>query len=321
MVSFRAFSVPIDIRALGTATVYYVETGSGKYLVDSGMKPGTLHILEKHGIPVSDLNMIILTHLHIDHIGGAMEIRRRYNTPIMIGKEDYRIIEDMTGDPESFTGRMRDFYLSNGSDRDLLISMLDNHPVTRSIQIYREMEFDFTPHGDHMINGENELRIMATPGHSPGSMSPYVQGDMIFSGDHILPRITPNISFYVNGGNMLSMYIRSLEKVRSHHFRSYNPGHGNPSHDTDMRINEILEHHEKRLSEVTNIISSGKKNALDVAMEMTWSRKRKFSDLNLHEMNFAFGEAVAHLRYLESIGKAEASDVNGIILYSSSSEI
>lgn len=307
--------IPIEIRALGTSTIYLVDTDSGRYLIDTGMRTGTIDYLLDHGMVLEDLSMVILTHLHIDHTGGAMEIRRKLGTPVLIGMDDSMIIGEMKRDPEGIMDRMMGFYLSNGTRRELLLSMLESHPLVRELPSYLEMEFDLTPTGDYGIPGESDLKIMATPGHSPGSISPFIHADMIFSGDTVLPRITPNISFYLSRGNMLESYLSSLERIRSHHFNICHPGHGPSFSGTDGRIEEILEHHRRRLDEVYLIVKRGAKTALDTAMEMTWSRGRKLYDMNLHEMNFAFGEAVAHLQYLESTERIQSRVKNGITYY------
>src|SRR5699024_4173760 len=106
--------------------------------------------------------------------------------------------------------------------------------------------------------------------------------------DHILPRITPNISYWFVGDlNPLKSYLQSLQKVKQLDVNYVIPSHGNPFFNANKRIDEIIKHHDDRLEEIM----------LDLATEMTAyevCRKLFPRQLTVHEWRFAIGETLAH---------------------------
>jgi glyoxylase-like metal-dependent hydrolase (beta-lactamase superfamily II) len=119
------------------------------------------------------------------------------------------------------------------------------------------------------------LRAVHTPGHTPGHLC-FVDelSQRLFSGDHILPRITPNISLYaVEGARPLADYLESLAKVRDLDVDEIMPAHEWRFRGLAQRADDIAAHHERRLAELLAAIAANPDaTSWDLAGHLTWSR-------------------------------------------------
>jgi len=114
--------------------------------------------VEKHGLKVKQ---IIITHAHIDHVGGAMKLRARTGAPIILNEKDQALL------------RMLDVQAS-------WIGM----PAPGEVQIDHSVRQD-----DKVRAGSLEAVVLHTPGHTEGSISLYfpseqklIAGDTLFAG-------------------------------------------------------------------------------------------------------------------------------------------
>lgn len=314
MTSVKRHEVPIAIRALKTANIY--EINSDKHiLVDTGMSPASREFLIGEDVDLSDLDMIVMTHLHIDHIGGAEAIKGNSGTPLAIGKADASRVRMIQEDPEGFKKFLVSQLGSNGTPTSIVSQIVGSHSVLDNVGLYKDIEFDIEFNGGEQI--ADNVSIMKNPGHSPGSMSLFLRDSgKLLTGDHLLPGITPNISFYDKDSDMLGLYISSLKETKAMEPSMILPGHRDPFENGVGRIDEILCHHRDRLNEILSHAGEWS-SAFDVASRIPWSRGRKLDSMNLMEMNFAIGEAVTHLTYLYNAGYAEKREVDGIIQYRS----
>lgn len=310
--------MPIEIRALKTASVYIVDTSSHRFLIDSGMRPTTEEVLKSHGVDTSSIDGVLITHLHIDHIGGAMSFKKNHGSSILMGRRDAELCQRIGENHGEYLGFLESYYKENGMPSAVLEPLIRDHPMHWEFMNYSEFEVDEMLEDGSSPLGDQELRILGTPGHSPGSISPYFEKGEVFAGDHVLGKITPNISFYDYDSDMLSIYIESLKKMKEMPFTRINPGHGEPFSNLNSRIDQIIEHHRLRLDEVNGIIKNDWITAFDVTSRMKWSKGRSFESMNQFEKNFAFGEAIAHLRKLVSDNSAEKKEQNGLLYFRSS---
>ncbi len=138
-------------------------------------------------------------------------------------------------------------------------------------------------------------KVIHTPGHSTGHIC-FLQEEekILISGDHILDKITPNISVWPGASQTpLHDYIKSLHKVRDLQVKIAYSAHGNPIENVNERIDQILTHHEDRLSAMKELAEN--LTAFKVA-ENSFAHK----ELTAHQWRFAIAETIAHLDYLSS---------------------
>jgi hypothetical protein len=114
----------------------------------------------------------------------------------------------------------------------------------------------------------------------------------------------------------LGLYLQSLDKVGALDVKLVLTGHRRLVHDLHARIRELKEHHKNRLDEVLKALNDGEKTALEIAPLISWDITAKtWEDFPPQQKWFAFGEALAHVRYLEIRGKVRRINQNGVIKY------
>jgi glyoxylase-like metal-dependent hydrolase (beta-lactamase superfamily II) len=153
-----------------------------------------------------------------------------------------------------------------------------------------------------------DLTAIWTPGHSPGHLCFYESSrELMLSGDHVLPRITPNIPFHPQAGaNPLGDYLASLDKLEPYEVREVLPAHEYRFDDLRARLQELRNHHRDRFAEIIAILREGPHTAWDIASHMKWSRQ--WDDIAGFMRRAAVGEAVSHLRVLEIDGVVQVED-------------
>jgi glyoxylase-like metal-dependent hydrolase (beta-lactamase superfamily II) len=157
-----------------------------------------------------------------------------------------------------------------------------------------------------------------TPGHTRGHLCLYDhKHKLLFSGDHVLKDITPNISrWFRDEKNPLGEYLKSLDKVAGLNVNLVLPGHRSIFSNLKERIEELHRHHRQRLDEVLEILSKGEKDAYQVAQLMTWDLTYPtWTGFPVAQKWFATGEALAHLSYLEEQGLVRLREQNGKCVY------
>lgn len=133
----------------------------------------------------------------------------------------------------------------------------------------------------------------------------YLQREQVlFSGDHILFDITPNISAWNQIPHSLADYLQSLQKIKTLPIRVAFPAHRARRDDVYGRIDQIIVHHAQRLEEIFQVVErTPGYSAYDIAGQITWStRGIGWENFPPHQRWFAMGETLAHLDYLTDNG-------------------
>ncbi|MDO4556921.1 MAG: MBL fold metallo-hydrolase [Lachnospiraceae bacterium] len=296
-------SVPLKGNALRNLNCYVVKTKEGSFLVDTGFntkdcKEALLEGLEELGISPEHTNLLV-THFHSDHIGLA-ECFDHPDSAIYIGRNEFEYYNN---------------FVRHGNYWSLQDDVFekDGFPIHELLETRKENPaYIHTPREDFpVVTLEDQeefnlcgltLKAIEVPGHTPGQMCYYLTKEKImFLGDHILFDITPNIVSWPRVDNSLKKYMESLKKIQKFEIDLALPGHRNLRDKTvDMRIREILSHHEKRLKEIMGVIEAHPGlNSYEIAGKLTWSlHGATWENAPLQQKWFAFGETKAHLEYL-----------------------
>jgi len=306
--------VPLPESPLKYLNSYIVRSPERNLIIDTGfnrqecletMRSG----LDKLGINLDKTDFFI-THLHADHFGLIQKLASD-SSQVIFSRPAKELLESWEG-----FETMIAFAAKNGFPEHELRALLDAHPGAKYgsewIPGLRALD-----DGDSIDIGGYHFQCVATPGHTMGHICLYEPDRKLFiAGDHILIDITPHIQCWSDAENPLKLYLASLDKVSELDIDLVLPGHRRLIEDHRARIEELKEHHCRRLDEVLTILEMSPQDAFQVASRMTWDIKAESWDqFPLVQKWFATGEALSHLVYLEREGKATRRTENDIVLF------
>jgi glyoxylase-like metal-dependent hydrolase (beta-lactamase superfamily II) len=289
---------------LHTVNAYAIVGGEGLALVDPGWatpdnEAALTAALRALGFQPADVGAILVTHSHWDHYTQAIRWQQKYDIPVHLGREEHHSIDAYAGDGEPYPFQIAQLRRAGAADIAAQVEVLPWEPY--------EVGMPFGPPdvwlaGDESIDcGGRPIRTVATPGHTRGHTVFEDTADrLLFTGDHILPRITPAVGFERQPEPLpLRSYLGSLQKFLDRPDASMLPAHGAVTDSVHERVAELLAHHRQRLELVSDLIAGGAETAAEVARRMRWTRhERTIDDLGaLHGMT-AIMEVIAHLDLL-----------------------
>ena len=141
---------------------------------------------------------------------------------------------------------------------------------------------------------------------------------ILFSGDHILNKITPNISFWdFKYEDILGTYLKNLDKVYNMDIDTIYSAHRGIIDNPKLRIDELKKHYADRNAEVYNLLKEVEENsAAQMAAKCTGIiEQRTLKSFLIIKKWFATGEALANLEHLRAIGKADYEFKDGVAYY------
>jgi glyoxylase-like metal-dependent hydrolase (beta-lactamase superfamily II) len=301
------------------ATNSYVIKGAGRSLIiDTGWNredcmTALVSGLNECGVDLRQADFFI-THAHVDHFGLAPALATD-GARIYLSQADAAEIN--AADAPGYWEREANFARMRGFPEEELKKLFANHPA-RTYMSEGPISFSILKDGDTISIGDYLFKCIETPGHTEGHICLYEPSKKIFiCGDHMLIDITPNILLLSDARNSLKEYLESLDKVYDLDVELVLPGHGSIFRDQKKRIQALKQHHQIRLKEVISILGKGKQNVFQIASQMTWDIGYKSWDLFPPAQKwFAFGEAMAHLKYLEEEGKVRGEmEGQGIVFF------
>jgi glyoxylase-like metal-dependent hydrolase (beta-lactamase superfamily II) len=299
--------LPIPGSPLGYVAVHAFPDGDGVVLVDAGWDaPETLAALEaglgRFGARLADVSGIVVTHIHPDHYGLAGHIRELSGAWIAMHAAEAALIKERYVEVEHLLDEVAAWLREAGVPEEELPRM-----GMASMDMRR---YVFVAPPDRLIeDGDRpeipgwELEAVLTPGHSPGHLC-FVDArrGVVVSGDHVLPRITPNVSYHPQStADPLGDFLAALERLRPHGDLPALPSHGEPFEPLGKRLDELVAHHEERLDEILVLLAAEALTAWEVASRLRWSRP--WETLGPFAHRSALGEAQAHLILLERRGR------------------
>ncbi len=304
------WSVPVPMGGpLRWVNAYVLElAGGGLGLVDTGWDADDSWAALCAGLAgigggVADVRGVLVTHMHLDHVGLAARVREASGAWIAMHPADAGALASLTErSPEASTESEVAFLVGLGApDED---ARSDAGTPEQRAQWRRLARPDrLVEDGDRADLPGWSLRAVHTPGHTPGHLCfADDDGGLFFSGDHVLPRISPNVSTSPGGdADPLRDYLASLEAVAGQRATEVLPGHEWRFRGLAERTRELRAHHERRLAELLAAVRAHPGSTpWDLAACLTWSRP--WSQYARRIRIFAVTETDAHLRLLAGRG-------------------
>jgi glyoxylase-like metal-dependent hydrolase (beta-lactamase superfamily II) len=320
VVAIHCIPVPTPF-AVGRVNCYLIDDDP-LTLVDAGPNSGTsLTELEAglaaHGRRVEDLERIVLTHQHIDHIGLAQILADRSGAEVCA-------LDAMAPYLARFGTHMEDddafseaVMLSNGIPSDIVMAL---RAVTQqfrawgaSVRVTRPLAA-----GDVLGFAGRAWRVHHRPGHSPSDtvFHDEASGDLL-GGDHLIKHISSNplISRPLEGGapedrpQALISYMSSMRATREMDIGVVHAGHGEPVDDHRALIDERLRLHERRLRRVGGMLDDGPLSGFEIAQKM-------WGNVAVTQAYLTLSEVLGHVDLLLERGEAVAAeDDRGVVRF------
>jgi glyoxylase-like metal-dependent hydrolase (beta-lactamase superfamily II) len=306
--------VPLPNSPLKELNSYIIKADDRNLIIDTGFNRSVCFEAMQKGLSALNIDLsqtdFMITHMHADHSGLISRLATKTST-VYFSRIDARVF-----DKDNNWQAMIDYAVINGFPADELMKALYNHPGYK-YSPKTIPDFYLIDDGNVIEMGNYRLQCILTPGHTEGHICLYDEDQKIlFSGDHILYDITPHIESWAYQINSLQNYMDSLDKVYNLPVNIVLPGHRNFFTDLKGRIDELKEHHKLRADEVLDVVGSDTRNAYDIAAGMTWDIDcESWADFPVAQKWFATGEAIAHLRYLESEGRIKRNTESKIVTF------
>jgi glyoxylase-like metal-dependent hydrolase (beta-lactamase superfamily II) len=329
---------PMDPPGPPFVMPYLFEGPDGVALFDAGF--GTSEAtramtdeLSARGYTPADIRMLVISHAHPDHLGMATWVKEQSpDCELVMMEREWQWIQDRWLGLDNWEEHTNDWLVHHGiaraevdaADRAGAMGLggavsprgmrrlagrvwrrFSGHHRDRNWQ--GRISVDTKPDrvvqdGEIIEFGDWRLQSIWTPGHTPGHLCLYEPNNkLMLTGDHVLPRITPNVSMHnddeANGRSPLAEYMSSLAKTAAFDAELGLPAHQYNIEDLPARCHELIEHHEERLEEVLIGIGDGAATASDVSGRVKW-KTSAFEKFNIWQKRSALGETLSHLQVL-----------------------
>ncbi len=269
------------------------------------------HMLEMLGCRIEDIKRIIVTHSHPDHCGMAEQFARASGAAVLI----HPLEESKIKGKQDFYKERMPFILETGIPAEVLKEVIGDKDELPEPSL-TGVNIKLMSGGESIAFDGGELLIMHFPGHSPGHLCAYdPEQKLFFSGDFLLPHITPNPLMEPDqekpGSRLpaLKQYLSGLEVMEKMNVAMVFPGHGGAFNDYGRVIDVARQHHQEQFERIKANLQAGELNAYQLCMAI-YPGLRKFG------IALGLSEIVAHLDFMVANGKINYSKKQGINYYS-----
>ncbi|MGH9087707.1 MAG: MBL fold metallo-hydrolase [Acidimicrobiales bacterium] len=312
--------LPLPNDGLRAVNVYALPQDGGVVLVDGGWaipegRAALASGLDALGHDVADIRQIYVTHIHRDHYSQALALRKEHGVRVALGRGERPSLEAMReADRRPLASQVAHLRAAGAG------ALVDHFTAaTRDAgpgdPTWYEDPDDWLDEGTTHLGGR-QVEVIATPGHTRGHVVYYDRvAGLLLAGDHVLPTITPSIGFEPTiTPDPLGAFLRSLGTIRALPDATLLPAHGPVVPSVHRRIDELVEHHGRRLDQTEAAVGHGATTSYEVAGVLRWTRReRRFTELDLFNQMLAVIETDAHLRLLLAQGRlAREADDGGV---------
>lgn len=240
---------------------------------------------------------VLATHCHPDHVGLSGWLCQDASTTFWMSAGEYAFARAMSSGLPGMDGTsaVPHFQRHGLSDPELVSRLAERRDYYPSLVPAVPHSYHRLQDGQTVRIGEHSWRVIAGFGHSPEHAALYCEGlNTLISGDMVLPRISTNVSVFAvePEGNPLQLYLDSLRRFDALPDDTLVlPSHGRPFRGLHTRLQQLRDHHARRLADVVTACAQPQ-SAVNI-VPLLFRRP-----LDAHQLSFALGEALAHLHKL-----------------------
>jgi glyoxylase-like metal-dependent hydrolase (beta-lactamase superfamily II) len=293
-------------------------------LVDTGPNSGkALDELERalagHGRRIEDLERIVITHQHIDHLGLVDILARRSGAEVCALDLLAPLIEDFGAEAERDDELAEALMLRHGIPRDVVTAL---RSVSRSFRAWggsTTVTRRLADGGSLEFAGRT-LEVLHRPGHSPSdTLFRDAERGIVLGGDHLIAHISSNplISRPLGGRSgepgsgrprALLTYMRSLRETREMELKVVLPGHGEPVRDHVKLIDDRFALHERRARKIGGLIDEQPRSAYEIAQAL-------WGNVAVTQAYLTLCEVLGHVDILLEEGRVVERAAGGVVRF------
>jgi glyoxylase-like metal-dependent hydrolase (beta-lactamase superfamily II) len=292
--------------AVGRVNCYLLED-EPLTLIDTGPNSGKSldeleHQLADLGHSIADLELVILTHQHIDHLGLVEIIADRSGAEVAAIDVVVPFVQNFGGDIEADDRFAASLMLRHGIPEDVVVAL---RSVSRSFRAWGAKAEVTRPlrDGEELGFRDRSLEVQLRPGHSP-SDTVFWDADrkILICADHLIAHISSNplISRPLDGSDerphALMIYMESLRQTRDLPAEILLPGHGDPITDHRTLIDERFALHERRAEKIYGLIAERPRSAYELAQEL-------WGNVAVTQAFLTLSEVLGHIDLLAADGR------------------
>jgi glyoxylase-like metal-dependent hydrolase (beta-lactamase superfamily II) len=305
--------------AVGRVNAYLIED-EPLTLIDSG--PNSAKALDEleqalaaRGHAIEDLELLIVTHQHIDHFGLAAILARRSGAQVAALAGLDRRLRDFRSEAELDDRFAARIMLRNGVPTDVVTAL---RAVSASFRAWGcTVEVNRTlAEGEELQLRDRTLRVLHRPGHSPSDTVFWDERrSLLIAGDHLLAHISSNPLIArpldVEGDydgprpQALITYLDSLRQTRAMDLRLVLSGHGAPIADHAALIDERLRLHERRAEKIHGLLAERPRTAYELAHAL-------WGNVAVTQAYLTISEVLGHIDLLLGDGRVVEHEEDGI---------
>ncbi len=304
---------PLPFKSPAWVNTYAIEADGGLLLLDCGAdwEEGRAALREGFatlGLEESAVHTLVVSHLHPDHVGMSGRLVEEWGCRFVMHERASKLVERYNDTP-GFVEHLTRVAHSHGVPEMIVQAAADTDRPSYMPQI--EPPDHTVEDGDVIDLGNGRsLEVVHTPGHEPAHICLRdSRTGIFFSGDHVLPRISPVIMYDEDFGDVLDDYMSSLRKLLDLGIGVTYPAHGTLIDQGDLRARQILLHHDRRLLDMAELVRAGDTNAWQVML------KSFRPNLDVVQARLAFLEAISHLEHLRLTGRIQMEERDGLVIY------
>jgi glyoxylase-like metal-dependent hydrolase (beta-lactamase superfamily II) len=287
-----------------------VDTGpnSGKALDELGTQLGA------RGHSIDDLELVIVTHQHIDHLGLVEIVVEHSGAKVAALGVAANRLANFAEDAEAEDRFAVELMLRNGIPEEVTEAL---RSVSRSFRGWGSQVTVTRPleDGEEMTFGDRTLRVLHRPGHSPSDTVFWdEERKILIAADHLLPKISSNplISRPLDGSSertqALVTYIESMRRTREMPAEIVLPGHGDPVVDHVALIDSRLASHERRKEKIYKLIEERPRTGYELAQAI-------WGNVAVTQAYLTLSEVIGHTDLLVNEGRVREVEDGAVVRY------